>query len=82
MVRVIALCLLVAGCAPMSERECRVDDWYAQGARDGLMGGPPKIDLYASQCTRYRLQPSERDYMAGWAAGASEYNTRVGGSKM
>jgi hypothetical protein len=82
MVRAIVLCLLLGGCAAMSESQCRVSSWYAQGEQDGLMGGPPKIDLYASQCTRYQVQPSERDYMAGWAAGASEYNTRVGGSKM
>ena len=66
----------------MTENQCRVDSWYARGEQDGLMGGPPKIELYASQCGRYQVQPSERDYMAGWGAGASEYNTRVGGSKM
>lgn len=82
MLRVLALCLVVSGCAQMVERECRVDSWYAQGEQDGLMGWQPKLDLYASQCGRYQVQPSERDYMAGWAAGASQYNTRVGGSKM
>ena len=82
MVRLLALCLLLSGCAPMAERECRVDSWYARGEQDGLMGWQPKLDLYASQCGSYQVQPSGQDYMAGWAAGASEYNTRVGGSKM
>lgn len=82
MLRTILLSLLLGGCAAMSESECRVPDWYAQGQQDGLMGWQPKLNLYASQCGRYQVQPAERDYMAGWAAGASEYNTRVGGSKM
>lgn len=66
----------------MSENECRTGNWYALGEQDALMGNRPKIDLYADQCGRYRIQPSETDYMAGWALGASEFNTRVGGSKM
>ena len=82
MYRALIVCVFLTGCASMSENQCRVGSWYAQGEQDGLMGGPPKIDLYANQCTRFQVQPSERDYMAGWAAGASEYNTRVGGSKM
>jgi len=57
MVRVIALCLLIAGCAPMAERECRVDNWYARGEQDGLMGWQPKLDLYASQCGRSGCSP-------------------------
>ena len=82
MYRALLICVFLTGCASMSENQCRVDSWYARGEQDGLMGWQPKLDLYASQCGRYQVQPSERDYMAGWAAGTSEYNTRVGGSKM
>ena len=80
--RALIVCVFLTGCASMTENQCHVDSWYARGEQDGLMGWQPKLDLYASQCGRYQVQPAERDYMAGWAAGASEYNTRVGGSKM
>jgi len=82
MYRALIVCVFLTACASMTENQCRVDSWYARGEQDGLMGAPPKIGVYANQCDRYQVQPSERDYMAGWAAGASEYNTRVGGSKM
>ncbi len=82
MVRLTIVCLVLAGCAPMSEAECRAGNWYALGEQEGLMGLRPRIDLYNATCPRYSVTPSEPAYMAGWAAGASEYNTRVGGSKM
>ncbi len=47
-----------------------------------LLAGCPKIDLYAQQCSRYQVQPSEKDYMAGWALGYSEWNQRVSDSRM
>jgi len=80
--RAIAGCLLLSGCAALSEGECRVGDWYALGERDALTGNRPRIDLYADQCGRYQVRPSEQDYMAGWAIGYSEWNKRVSGSRM
>ncbi len=47
-----------------------------------LLAGSAKIDLYAQQCSRYQVQPSEKDYMAGWALGYSEWNQRVSDSRM
>ena len=47
-----------------------------------LLAGCPKIDLHAQQCSRYQVQPSEKDYMAGWALGYSEWNQRVSDSRM
>jgi hypothetical protein len=79
---VMALCTLAAGCAAMSENQCRATNWYNQGESDGLLGQQAKIDLYAYQCRQFGVQPSEKDYLAGWAYGYSEHNTRVSGSKM
>ena len=78
---VIALCALAAGCASMSESQCRATNWYQQGEYDGLLGLQAKIDQYAQQCGRYQVQPAEKDYLAGWNYGYSEFNTRVSGSK-
>jgi len=77
MYRAIAACLLVSGCAAMSESECRTGNWYALGERDALSGSRPQLERYADQCSRYQLRPSEQDYMAGWGIGYSEWNNRV-----
>jgi uncharacterized protein DUF2799 len=79
---VIALCALAAGCASMSESQCRATNWYNQGEQDGQLGFQAKIDQYAYQCRQFGVQPAEKEYLAGWAYGYSEYNTRVSGSKM
>jgi len=78
----VMLGALLAGCASLNETQCRSTDWYQQGQHDALMGNRPKIDLYAQQCSRYQVQPSEKDYMAGWALGYSEWNQRVSDSRM
>jgi hypothetical protein len=66
------------GCALMGETECRSTDWYALGERDGLIyGSRPRIDQYADQCGRHGVQPSEKDYMAGWTDGYREFEKRV-----
>jgi hypothetical protein len=36
-----ALVLLLTGCATLSERECRDEDWYGIGADDGLTARLP-----------------------------------------
>ena len=65
---------LLAGCAGMTESECRGTDWYKLGERDGLIYGlRPQIDRYAHQCGRYGVQPSEKDYIAGWTDGYGEW---------
>ena len=82
MVRALVVCLLLAGCAPMQETECRAGDWYTLGERDAMAGLPPRIDQYATQCGRYAIRPSESAYLVGWNAGYGEWNRRVSGSRM
>ena len=82
MARILVLCLLIAGCAPMPESECRSSNWYALGERDAMGGLPPRIDQYADQCSRFSVRPSEPGYMEGWQVGYTEWNRRVSGSRM
>jgi len=79
---VFAFCALAAGCAAMNENQCRSANWYQQGEADGQLGLQAKIDQYAYQCRQFGVQPVEKDYLAGWAYGYSEFNTRVSASKM
>jgi hypothetical protein len=77
----MALCAL-AGCASMSEQQCRATNWYQQGETDGMAGNQAKIDLYAHLCNQYQVQPAAKEYLSGWADGYAEFNKRVSGSKM
>jgi hypothetical protein len=72
--------ILLSGCAAMSDNECRSADWYVLGERDALIHGlRPQIDLYAQQCSRYGVQPAEKDYLTGWFYGYHEHALRLGG---
>jgi len=66
-----------AGCASLSEGECRTSDWQARGWHDALSGNRPQIELYAEQCSRFGVRPDEKQYMAGWGPGYAEWNRRV-----
>lgn len=75
-------CLLAAGCAQMTESQCKSADWYQLGYRDAdIYGLRPQVDQYAYQCRSFGVQPAENTYMAGWVDGFREWNTRVMGSE-
>jgi hypothetical protein len=77
-----AVTTVAAGCAQLSETECRASDWYQVGYRDGdVYGLRPQIDQYAYQCRAHGVQPAEPTYMAGWVDGYREWNKRVSGSE-
>ena len=72
--------LLAAGCAAMSESECRSASWYELGEREALIYGlRPQIDQYAYQCAKHGIAASEKDYIAGWLVGNGERIRRAGG---
>ena len=73
---VIALAVL-AGCAPMTETECRSADWYALGTRDGLAGLRPQVDQYAYQCSAVKIEVADSAYLSGWQHGKWEYDRRA-----
>jgi len=70
-------CILLAGCATVAENQCRTGNWYEQGREEALMGNRANAERYA-QCTGFQ----ERDYLAGWSIGYSEWNQRISGSRM
>jgi hypothetical protein len=69
--------LLLSACAPMSESACRSANWREMGERDGLGGGPPRIDTYAYQCAQHQVEASQGDYMEGWRVGNALHHDRV-----
>lgn len=74
---VIGLCALAAGCASMSENECRTANWYQRGEQDALFGQQPRIEVYSYQCAAHQVQPSVQEYMDGWHDGSFERFSRV-----
>lgn len=79
---ILLAALLLAGCATVSENECRTGDWYARGYQEALMGNRPRIDQYKAQCPRFGAAPDEAKYMEGWRLGYSEYDIRTSGGRM
>lgn len=78
----VLVAALAAGCAQMTETECRAADWYQIGHRDGdIYGIRPYIDQYAYQCQAFGVQAQEPLYMAGWLDGYREYLIRMNGSE-
>jgi Protein of unknown function (DUF2799) len=72
----------LAGCAgftQMSENQCRGANWYEVGERDGLSGGPARVDTYAYQCDKHSVQVARERYMEGWYEGNGLYVHRTAG---
>jgi hypothetical protein len=67
----------LAGCAGMTENECRSADWAQLGERDGISGNQPRIEVYAHQCGRYQVATAERAYLDGWWVGHAEFVRRA-----
>lgn len=72
-----AALLGLAGCAPMTESECRVANWRELGERDALGGLRPQIEHYAHQCRALNVNVTDAAYMEGWQLGKWEYDGRV-----
>ena len=71
--------LLLAGCAGMSEPECRGTDWYKLGRRDAeIYGSRSMLDQYAHQCAAYGVRPDAPAYLLGWDDGDMEYRQKTG----
>ena len=78
----VATGAFLSGCASMSDSECRSANWYALGERDALIYGMrPRIDLYTHECARHGVQPSDKDYLAGWVDGERERALRMSGGE-
>ncbi len=69
---IVFLCAALAGCASMTESECRTADWYKLGYRDAdPYGLRPEIDLYAEQCKAWVKLPKVTTCADGWTATAN-----------
>lgn len=76
LVPLVATLVLLAGCASMSEDQCRRADWLERGQRDGRNGESPyRIDDHRKACGKVGIVPDQARWMAGWREGVRSYCT-------
>ena len=77
---VFLVALLLAGCASLSEQECRNGDWHSVGYRDGQSGRPlARLDEHRKACVQYNIAPREQAYREGRERGLNFYCTPANG---
>ena len=79
MTRLLLFVLLLAplaGCATLSEGECRTGDWRGVGYVDGTNGRTPSyLAKHAKACAEYGIAPDRSAWEAGRQAGLPLYCT-------
>lgn len=71
---VFPLFVVLAGCASMSEEECRYVDWRTVGYEDGAAGRPAsRLGDHRRACADHGITPDLAAYEAGRAAGMREF---------
>jgi hypothetical protein len=83
MARAALVCTLVllAGCTllPLSEADCKSDDWRSRGYADGYAGHPRQDMRLIPECrSRYGLEIDRAHYLEGWARGHDEWDRLIG----
>jgi hypothetical protein len=79
MFRTVLAVLVLAGCASLTEVQCRGDEaqWEWLGEYDAVQGDQPWIEAYAEVCRPYGVAVLEQAYLKGWETGHAEFNRRV-----
>lgn len=81
--RCLALLVLLAplaGCATLSEGECRTADWFLIGRQDGAHGQErSRLYEHHEACAEYGLRPDAQAYYAGRREGLLRYCTPLNG---
>lgn len=80
---VLALLLVLAGCATLSREECLRGDWYQIGVNDGQQGHQlARLDSHRSACRDTQAIIDEGAYQAGRDVGLVSYCTPVSGYRV
>ncbi|WP_346837635.1 DUF2799 domain-containing protein [Microbulbifer sp. SAOS-129_SWC] len=72
----LILPLLFAGCAVISEDECRAGNWYERGVQDGARGrDQAMVKRIAEQCQEYGVQVDNEAWYRGHEEGVEKFCT-------
>lgn len=78
----LAAAALLAGCAAMSEEECRSANWYDRGVRDAQSGhGRGYLGDIREACAKAGVQPNAALYLQGWEQGIQRFCTPENGAR-
>jgi len=72
----LLLAAALAGCANMSDAECRDANWYALGFRDGILHLQPQDTVYSHLCEKQGAKVDVALYSRGWTEGKYEADQR------
>jgi len=76
----LAVVIGLSGCASISEKDCRLGDWYQHGLQDGQNGASNKASSYAEDCKEYGVTVNTKLYNDGRDEGLKSYCTYENGS--
>ena len=68
---------LLAGCAGMTEAQCRSANWYEVGYRDARYKMQSQTEVYAQQCERYGVKVDGERYAQGLREGRYDFPDRM-----
>lgn len=79
-IAIVLILASLAGCASLSERECRAGDWRGIGLRDGQQGYPvSRLDVHREACAPFGVAPDAAAYAQGRDEGIVRYCTAASG---
>lgn len=76
----VAMVIGLSGCASISEKDCRLGDWYQHGIKDGQNGKANRAASYAEDCAEYKVTVDTKLYNEGRNEGLKSYCTYENGS--
>ena len=72
--------LALAGCASLSEKDCRGGDWYSIGLRDGASGRTEDyVSEHAAACQEHGIAPDYERWLEGRERGLERFCTARNG---
>ncbi len=70
----IALAVILSGCATMNADQCAMSDWHAVGYEDGSRGATSdRFGQYRKACAKHSVAPDFQAYQVGRKEGLVEY---------
>lgn len=73
----LAALALLAGCAGMSDADCRGANWYDVGYRDARYKLQSQAAVYEQQCARYGAKVDSARYEQGLREGRYDFPDRM-----
>ena len=79
----LALLILLQGCATLDKDECQLADWRLIGYQDGVAGKSAAVlGEYREDCARHAVVPDLDAYRAGRQEGLQQYCTASNGYRL